>query len=108
MKKRISNKQALAVLLTVIIAIGIYIVYGLVNEKVDNTFYYVVFDSDGGTRVPTATVKINEVAIKPDDPTKEGYNFKYWTLNRVEYDFNTKVRNNITLVAIWEKAEENK
>ena len=103
MNKRISSKQALAVLGTVILVIIGYIAYGLVNEKVDGTFYYVVYDSNGGSRVNTDVVKINETVNKPEDPTKEGYKFKYWALNNVEYDFNTKVRSNINLVAIWEK-----
>lgn len=103
MNKRISSKQALSVLLTVIIVILGYVVYTAMNEKVSNTFYYVVFETDGGTNIPTTTVKINEKAIKPEEPKKEGYKFKYWALNNMEYNFNAKVRSNITLVAVWEK-----
>lgn len=102
MKKRISTKQALAVLLTVIVIIAGYLAYKVINEKVSNTFYYVVFDSNGGSRVNTTIVKINEAAEKPEDPKREGYKFKYWTLDNVEYDFSTKVRSNIKLVAFWE------
>jgi len=72
------------------------------NQKIDEAYFYVVFDSNGGTRVYSEKVKINERLKKPEDPTREGYKFKYWTLNSKEYDFNTKVRSNITLVAIWE------
>ena len=103
MKKRLSNKQALAILLTIIVVISGYIAYGLINEQVSNTFYYVVFDSNGGSRVNTITVKLNEPAEKPEDLKREGYKFKYWTLNNVEYDFNTKVRSNLILVAAWEE-----
>ncbi len=103
MKKRISKKQVLAILLTIIAVISGYIAYTLINDKVSNTIYYVVFDSNGGSRVNTITVKLNEAAEKPEDPKKEGYKFKYWTLNKTKYDFNTKVRSNLILVAEWEK-----
>ena len=102
MQKRISAKQALGVLLTVILIISGYLVYTVMNDKISNTFYYVVFDSDGGSRVNSTTVKLNDKIEKPEDPTKDGYKFKYWALNNVEYDFNTKVRRNVKLVAIWE------
>jgi hypothetical protein len=106
MNKRISSKQALAVLLTVIIVILGYLAYVAINDKVENTFFYVVLDSDGGTRYEPLKVRINEPAEKPEDPEKEGYKFKYWSLDNKEYDFSTKVRGNIKLRAIWEKEED--
>ena len=106
MKKRGILKKILIVLLVIVI-IGLgYLSYRAINNKVSNTFYYVVFDSNGGSRVETITVKLNEPAKKPKDPERKGYKFKYWTLDNVEYDFNTKVRNNLILVAKWE--EDNK
>ena len=103
MKKQVSAKQALAVLLTVIVIIGGYVAYTLINDKISNTFYYIVFDSDGGSRVDSIKVRFNDVASKPEDPVKDGYKFKYWALNNVEYDFNLKVNGNVRLVAIWEE-----
>ena len=100
--KKIVFKRILKVALVILALVVCYFAYTLVNNRVSNTFYYVVFDSDGGSRVDTATVQLDTPVTKPDDPTKEGYKFKYWTLNNVEYDFNTKVRNNVTLIAIWE------
>ena len=51
--------------------------------------YDVTFDSDGGSAVEAQKVKYNEKAVKPADPTKEGYTFKGWFLNDREYDFKT-------------------
>ena len=103
MNKRIGVKKTLTVVSIVIILIIGYIVYNTMNTKINEIVYYVKFDSNGGSRVNTLTVKLNEVATKPEDPERKNYKFKYWALNNVEYNFDTKVRNNINLVAIWEK-----
>ena len=65
--------------------------------------YTVTFDSNGGSAVASQTVEEGKTATKPANPTREGYTFKYWTLNGREYDFNTAVTGNITLVAEWEE-----
>lgn len=58
------------------------------------------FDSDGGT--PVAEQKaLNSPAIKPDDPTKDGYDFVEWLKDGKAYDFSTPVTENITLTARW-------
>ena len=63
--------------------------------------YTVSFNSDGGTSVKSQTIYEGSKATKPANPTKEGYNFDGWTLNGNNYDFNTAVNGNITLVARW-------
>lgn len=63
--------------------------------------YTVTFNSDGGSSVASQTVVEGNKATKPGNPEKEGYNFNGWTLNGNNYDFNTKVTGNITLVAKW-------
>ena len=40
---------------------------------------------------------------EPDAPFKEGSELSYWALNGVEYDFDTPVNGDITLVAIWQE-----
>ena len=65
--------------------------------------YTVTFDSNGGTLVESQLVEDNDKAIKPVDPTKEGYTFFGWFINGDEkwvfagYD----VTQNITLTAHW-------
>ena len=69
-------------------------------EKKD---YTVTFDSNGGSRVDTQTVKYEENATKPTDPEKVGYRLTKWVdENNNEYNFDTKVTKNITLKAEWE------
>ena len=63
----------------------------------------VTFDSKGGTFVETQKVPFNGYAEKPDDPTKEGFTFAGWYLDDSEYDFDTPVTGDITLIAKWEE-----
>ena len=65
--------------------------------------YTVTFDSDGGTPVPSQTVKYGECAEKPDPaPEKFAYYVAAWVdENRNIYDFSTPVTGDITLKAAW-------
>ena len=101
--KKIFNKKNIVIFLAIVGALTIfYFVFGSMHKTINETYFYVVFNTNGGSRIPVQKVKINEVATLPEEPTKKGYKFKYWALDNKEYSFNTKVRNNITLFAIWE------
>ena len=68
--------------------------------------YKVTFDANGGTPTPNAqTVKEGKAATAPTAPTKDGYTFVEWQLDGAKYDFNTKVTQDIKLVAVWKKNE---
>ena len=70
-----------------------------------NNYYTVTFDSNGGSAVTAQSIEAGQKATKPTDPTKDGYDFKGWTLNGSAYAFNTAVNGNITLVATWEQKQ---
>ena len=76
-------------------------------EDIPVTYYTVTFDSNGGSAVTAQSIEAGQKATKPADPTKDGYDFKGWTLNGSAYDFNTAVNGNITLVAVWDAVEYN-
>ena len=66
--------------------------------------YTVTYESNGGSTVPSQTVKYNETANKPADPTKSGYTFAGWYTEEKltnKYDFAAPVTGNITLYAKW-------
>lgn len=65
--------------------------------------YTVTFDTDGGTVITSVKVYENEKVAKPNNPTRDGYEFVKWQLDGEDYSFNTKVTKNITLVAVWKK-----
>ena len=67
----------------------------------DTDYYYVTFDSNGGTAVPTQMVEAGGKAVAPSAPSKTGQSFDCWNLNGVEYNFSTVVNSDITLVAAW-------
>ena len=63
--------------------------------------YTVVFDSNGGSNIPNQEVENGEKIIRPDQPVRNGYTFVQWQLNDKEFDFNTKIIADITLIALW-------
>ena len=67
----------------------------------------VTFDTDGGYGdFPTITVNQYDKIDEPEvEPVRAGYYFKYWALStnlNQEYNWNSSISQNITLVAVWE------
>ena len=72
-------------------------------EELSDTAYSITFNSKGGSAVDSQSIEIGLKATKPEDPTKDGYKFLYWTLDNTEYNFDNVVTKNITLEAKWEE-----
>ncbi len=74
--------------------------------------YTVKFDTNGGSKVSSQSLKKNAVVAEPKEPTKEGYTFAGWYTDAKlteKYDFATKVEKSFTLYAGWNedvKADE--
>jgi M6 family metalloprotease-like protein/uncharacterized repeat protein (TIGR02543 family) len=69
-----------------------------------NLTYNVTFNSNGGTAVPSQTVKNNEMATLPTQPSKAGSVFAGWYTDANltnAYNFATPVTSNLTLYAKW-------
>ena len=65
------------------------------------------FDSAGGSSVEAQKVVGGQTATQPDDPTREGFTFKYWADDEGnEYDFATPVTGDLTLYAVWSATGE--
>lgn len=80
----------------IILIIIILLLRGCTREE-----YTIKFDTDGGSIIESIKVKENDKIEKPSDPTKEGYDFAGWYYNDKKFDFNTKVKKNMTLKAKW-------
>lgn len=80
----------------------------LTITKSNNTLYTITFNSNGGSAVLSQLVEENNKSKKPEDPTKEGYDFKGWYYNNKEFDFESTVTKDITLIAKWEKISSGK
>ena len=68
--------------------------------------YTITFEN---TNIPNQIVGEQKKINKPDTPIKEGYTFEGWYLNEActnEYDFSTKVTNNLKIYAKWKEIEK--
>ena len=63
--------------------------------------YTITFDSNGGSSVTSITKKYGESVTAPNAPTRNEATFVSWTLNNVDYTFDTMPASNIKLVAKW-------
>ncbi|MBR3235987.1 MAG: InlB B-repeat-containing protein [Atopobiaceae bacterium] len=66
--------------------------------------YTVTFDSRGGSEVASQQVREGEPAVRPADPTLDGYAFEGWFVDEAltqAYDFSTPVTASLTLHAAW-------
>lgn len=70
--------------------------------KFERKILSVTFELDGGSGISERQIDAGKKLSKPDDPTKLGYNFVGWYLLGKEYNFNSVVTKDITLVAKWE------
>lgn len=68
----------------------------------NETYYTIMFDSDGGTEVDSQYVVSGQKATKPNDPVLEGYTFDGWYIDGEQWSFvGYVVTEDITLVAKW-------
>ncbi len=63
--------------------------------------YTVTFDSNGGSAVSEQHIPEGGTATRPTTPTKQLAIFNGWFLGDTEWNFDTVVTQNITLVAKW-------
>lgn len=66
----------------------------------------VSFESNGGSAVKPIEALINSTITPPLDPTKIGYVFKGWYLGDEKFEFDSEIKENITLEAKWEKSND--
>lgn len=77
-----------------------------VNLTIKKIIYYQVsFNSNGGSAIESQTIREGETMSYPKSPTKEGYIFEGWYYNNKEFDTNTPINSDITLIAKWTKKQ---
>lgn len=67
-------------------------------------YYTVTFDVDGGSAVPSQSVRSGNKATKPEDPTKASYTFAGWYEDSgfvTAFNFNTAITADTTIYAKW-------
>ncbi len=75
----------------------------IVGCKKEEVTYTVTFNSDGGSVVESQTIKEGELAVKPANPTKEGYTFVDWYNGEAAFSFETAITADLELTAKWEE-----
>ena len=73
------------------------------KEIEDENKITVTFDTDGGTIIESQIIEKGQKVSKPLEPTKEGYVFKGWFVDSVEFDFDDILEEDITIKAKWEE-----
>ena len=83
-----SNSKGIIAILLVLaaISIGLYFLLGKSGGE-----FKVLFDSDGGSQVTEQVVKKGDKVTKPQDPTRENYQFVEWQLDGATYNFDNEV-----------------
>ena len=62
----------------------------------------VTFDSNGGSLIDSQEITFSDKAIRPENPTKKGFKFVNWYANGDVYNFNDEVKDDLTLLAVWQ------
>lgn len=93
------GKGPIIAIVSVIVVITTLLCIKIFNTK---TSFVVKFDTDGGNKISSQTLKKNEKVKKPDDPVKEGHIFLGWYVKGKEYNFDSKVTKDLKIVAKWE------
>ncbi len=79
----------------------------IVKAQYEKNKYKVSFDTNGGSEIEDIEVSHGDLLDKPKDPTREGYEFKGWFIDKgllKLWDFAMdKVKGFITLFAKWER-----
>ena len=87
------------------------------SSSVSTPTYTVTFDTNGGEKLQSQSVKKGGKAAMPETPAREGYEFDGWYSDNAltqEFDFSENITKNIALYAKWtqikqdeDKREEN-
>lgn len=88
------------ILMGILLLVAVVLIFVYVNYF--RTFT-VTFNVRIGAGIATQEVRIGDTVTKPTDPTADGYTFLGWYVDGEEYDFNTPVKDDITITAEWEE-----
>lgn len=67
----------------------------------------VTFDPQNGSAITTINLDPGMRVSVPETPTLENHVFVGWFIGETQFDFNTKLEENVTIVAKWTKVMRN-
>ena len=92
------KKRIIAIIAVIILLIILLLILLLKGKQ-----YTVSFDTNDGSEITSIKVKENNKIEKPEDPKMDGYIFIGWYYNDELFDFETPVKQDMTLKAEWEE-----
>lgn len=95
------NKRNIIIMCAILFVILLIVVFLVIGG---NKTYTVTFNDGYSTN--EVEVKNNHTVEKPSNPEKEGYKFIGWYKDGIKFDFSTKIDKNVTLKAMFEKADK--
>ena len=101
----------ISVIVLLLIVIGILVWLFLFKDKKNEPKTFVVtFNTDNGTLIAPIKLECDKSLKLPENPTKEGYDFKYWTDKNGTAIYNDALLTceDITLYAAWEEIVKEK
>lgn len=90
---------------SIIVLFVVFLVGGSIFYYFKKDGYQVTFNSNGGSIITPIQTGFKKTIEKPEDPVKEGYEFVGWYLGEEKFNFDTEIKENITLTAVYEKQE---
>ena len=78
------------------------------TKEADKKTYTVTFETNGGSSINSATVNEGAMVSKPNNPTKDGFDFKGWFTDQnltSEFNFATSINSDLKLYAKWVEKE---
>ena len=95
-------KKLNVVLLSLLLAIGM--IFTSCGDKDPTKQFTVTFETDGGSAIESQLVEDGDTATKPENPTKDGYEFEGWFTDSAftqEFDFEAEITADVTVYAKW-------
>lgn len=80
---------------------GVTVMAQLTVVATDKPVFTVSFATGNGSSVQSQRVEEGSKAVKPTDPTLQGYTFDKWLLGQSEFDFNTPITADVQLEAVY-------
>ena len=99
------KKRILAIVLLVFMVLtftSCEFIENLINPQEPPTVHTLTLDTRGGSTIEPLSVEDGKTAVKPADPTKEGYIFGGWYADEectTEWSFDTPLTSDITIYA---------
>ena len=103
-----TKKQKIIILTSCLVGL-ITIITGTVfllnNKEEEQKICTIIFNTNGGTQIKSKEIDCKTKIKKPEDPSKEGFDFIGWYYKEEKFDFKTIITRDMTLEAKYEKQE---